>query len=106
MHTATSRPFTAPARRGFTLIEMLIVIAIIAVLAGLLMPVIGVAQRRGYEAKTRSIMSQVDTGLVQFHSQNQYYPGDNLNFHGGNKYMQAVADPKTPPALMTTIIAT
>lgn len=46
------------AARGFSLVEVLVVIALIAVVAGVLLPVLSVARRRGYLAQDASNMRQ------------------------------------------------
>lgn len=60
--------------RGFTLMELLIVILIIGVLAGLLMPAVMIAKEASRKAKTRSIIANVAAGVERFRMQNGSYP--------------------------------
>ncbi|MBA3848160.1 MAG: type II secretion system protein, partial [Planctomycetes bacterium] len=53
-------------RRGFTLIELMVVMTIIALLAGLLMPFISMASRNARRTATQAVMRKVDTALRQF----------------------------------------
>ena len=53
-------------RCGFTLIELLVVIVIIAVLAGLLFPVMGKVKLRGIETRTVSNLRQISTAIASY----------------------------------------
>ena len=57
VNKAAARP--APALRGFTLLEMLVVIAVIAILAGLLLPMIGRARQTALKGSCANNLRQI-----------------------------------------------
>ncbi len=59
---------------GFTLIERLVVIAIIAVLAALLLPALGGAKQQGQSAKCKSNLHQIGTALAMYVEDFGCYP--------------------------------
>lgn len=64
----------ARARRGFTLIEILIVIIIIAILVGLLLPAINAAVRAAKNGAVSSEISQLAQALENFKNRYGSYP--------------------------------
>jgi len=77
-------------RSAFTLIELLIVIAVIATLMGLLIPSVMFVQARAKKAKTRSFLAQIEAALSTYKNVNGIYP-ENI---GG--------DPTTPMTATAT----
>ena len=61
-------------RKFFTLTELMVVIAIIVILAGMLIGGAGYAGRRADEAAARTAISNLTTALEAFRAQNGYYP--------------------------------
>ncbi len=61
-------------RHGYTLIEMLVVIAIIGVLAGLIFPVAASAKKRAKQTQCMNNMYQIFTALKQFQLDEHRYP--------------------------------
>lgn len=53
-------------RQGFTLIELLIVITIIAILAGILLPVTTMVLRKGFESRARTEMKGIETAVKAY----------------------------------------
>ena len=60
--------------RGFTLVEMLVVIAIIAVLAGILVPVIARAKTKAKVATVRIQMAELDGAIKSYNNDYERYP--------------------------------
>jgi prepilin-type N-terminal cleavage/methylation domain-containing protein len=61
-------------RRGFTLVEMLVVIAIISVLAGLVLGALGAARRQANINATKLIIKALEGALERYATDWQDYP--------------------------------
>ncbi len=62
-------------RKGFTLIEILIVVAIIAILASVVLVGLGPTQQAGRDARRLSDLSEVQNGLELYYNKCGVYPG-------------------------------
>ena len=71
-HTRNS--ITTPAK-GFTLIEILVVIAIIAVLAGILLAALSGVQKAAQKTQTESLMQSFARACDSFALDHGRYPG-------------------------------
>jgi type II secretory pathway pseudopilin PulG len=69
---------------GLTLVELITVVAIIAILIGLLVPAVNVARRFAKETQQRVQLTAVDVGLMAFHNDfGDYPPSNTSNATGG-----------------------
>ncbi len=71
MHHSTS---PRANERGFTLIELMIVVAIIAILAGILIPNFVNARAQAQTAACESNLRSIATALELYYADNQVYP--------------------------------
>ncbi len=62
-------------KQGFTLIEVLIVVAIIGILASVVLVGLGPLQRQGRDARRISDLKQAQAGLELYYNKCGYYPG-------------------------------
>ena len=73
-----------PGRRsGFTLIEILIVVAIIAILASVVLVGLGPTQRIGRDARRLADLRNVQTALELYYNRCGYYPGAAITVAAG-----------------------
>ncbi|MCE9590595.1 MAG: prepilin-type N-terminal cleavage/methylation domain-containing protein [Planctomycetes bacterium] len=67
---STTTPATVRAHRAFSLIELLVVISIIAILIGLLLPVLSAAKQRSYKVACSSNLKQIGYAVQMYRDQN------------------------------------
>ncbi len=70
------RPAKLARGRGFTLIELLVVITIIALLAGLLLPVIGAVTEKAKKTEAKATESQIIAAVKSYQTEYGQYPVD------------------------------
>jgi prepilin-type N-terminal cleavage/methylation domain-containing protein len=61
-------------KRAFTLVEMLVVMAIVAILFGVLLPVLAKSRREAHTADNISNLRQLGQAAQLYHEQNDRYP--------------------------------
>jgi prepilin-type N-terminal cleavage/methylation domain-containing protein len=64
-------------QKAFTLVELLIVIAVISILAGLIFPVAGVVKRKRILAVAKAELAEMQTAIEEYKTHVGYYPPDN-----------------------------
>jgi len=65
-------------RTGFTLVELLTVIAIIGILAGILIPTVSSVRQSAMKARTKARFNGYATAIVQYKAEYGYYPSFGL----------------------------
>ena len=68
----------SPGRRGFTLIEILIVISIIAIVASMVLAGVSMAKKQAHSALTKSTIQNLATALQTYYRDTGKYPGKEI----------------------------
>jgi type IV pilus assembly protein PilE len=97
-------------QRGFTLIELMITIAIIAILAAIALPAYNDYTQRAKLTEAFSALSDFRVRMEQFYQDNRRYDGAGLNGCGvaapNSKYFTFLCAPSLAPSQTYTITAT
>ena len=79
----------SPAARskGFTLVELLVVIGIIAVLISILLPALSRARKQGLELACASNLKQMGIAMTMYINESGFYPGAYGKDYGSKKFL-------------------
>ena len=81
MHRPKPNPVVTPAgrarvrRRGFTLLELLVVTSIIVILVSLLLPALAKIRQQAHMTTTKAQIVSLATVMQSYHGDFNFYPG-------------------------------
>lgn len=100
----TSRTGSRQERGGFTLLELLTVVTIIAILAGLMIPVIGAVKKKAKITETRSRIDTLATAMRAYKDDTTEYPvEDDVDNPTESFYYQLIYRGMNAPYVVKTI---
>ena len=77
--------YRSKQKQAFTLIELLMVIAIIGILAGILIPTVGAVRKQANIAASKSQLSNYVTAITMFKGEYGYFPFTDAQVTGDSK---------------------
>ena len=82
--TSAEKTPPRPPRRAFTIVEILVVVAIIVLLVGILVPAMSVFQKHAKASSTSTRLLAIRTGIEQYYNEFREYPPSSTatNFGG------------------------
>jgi prepilin-type N-terminal cleavage/methylation domain-containing protein len=89
---------------AFTLIELLMVIAIIGILAGILIPTVGAVRKQANIAASKSQLSNYVNAIGMFKSEYKFYPDFGANATG-DSYTVSLNSPASSTVFIKTLSA-
>lgn len=93
----TNLKTVSKAKRGFTLIELMIVVAIIGILAAIAIPKFAELIRKSNEGATKGNLGAIRSALsIYYGDMEGYYPLNLTAITTNGKYMSAIPKSKTP----------
>ena len=72
--TRIVKPFDNISKRAFTLVELLAVMAIIAILAAITMGIYGSVKRKGVEARLNAELAAIELAIENYKAKERHYP--------------------------------
>jgi prepilin-type N-terminal cleavage/methylation domain-containing protein len=88
-------------KRGFTLIELITVISVIAILAGIVTPLMGSIMEEAKKTRMTSDVNTLKTAIIAFNYKNSYYPYGGSGLGGSSNTCSL--QPTTTVTGMTTL---
>jgi general secretion pathway protein G len=86
-----SAPICRTASRGFTLTEMLVVILIIGMLAGMIMGAVGAVRRKAGRDRTRVCLQTLRAAILMYEGDWHDFPPGNGKIEGAESLWQALS---------------
>jgi len=94
------------AKKGFTLIELMIVVAIIGILAAVAIPKFADLINKSKEGATKGSLGAVRSAITVYYGDMEgVYPNDNLSQGFTPKYIAAIPVAKVPPLADNAAVA-